>query len=122
MVEAVIAYPLTLLALMSVICLIMGLYGQAQSISELHTAMNEKSGNASETIEASNFDSEYVNLRESDYLLYHRIEGDTYDEARAGGLVRRAIGRDYRDSMEVIDEEEYIRCVDAAKGAIKKEV
>lgn len=121
-VEAVIVYPIIIISMMTVLYLLIALYSTAASAAELHTALREEAGNESETVLAENFPRHAVTLRKESGVLYDRIAGECSDTAQARGLIRLFLRRNYRDTIRVMDEERYIRCLDATAGIINEAV
>lgn len=122
MIEAVIVYPIVIIAMMTVLYLLIGLYSAAVSIAELHTALRQEGGNESKTVLAENFSGRAVTLRHENGVFYDRIAGECSDTARTDGLIHLSLQRNYRDKILLMDEEKYIRCLDATAEIISEAV
>ncbi len=122
MVEAAIVYPIVIIAMMTVLYLLMALYSTAASTAELHTALRQKAGNESETVLAENFSEQTVSLHREGGILYDTVQGECSDTAWAEGLFRISLQRNYRDKILLMDEEKYIRCLDATAKIISEAV
>ncbi|MDD2217131.1 MAG: hypothetical protein PHW03_02360 [Eubacteriales bacterium] len=121
-VEGAIIYPLIILSIITALYILIGLYNEAASVSELHTVLRQSSGNESETVKAENFKEGGVELNNKMGIFYDSIQGSIKEEVKAGGLIKVILKKDYCDEITIIDEEKYIRWSDAASGIIKKEV
>lgn len=139
-VEAAIVFPIMVLSIVTVIYILLSMYSQTVSSAKLHMALAEiaadKSGcriygeSQQELIDAafgnkviSDILSEIqINVEKESGIIRKKIIAEVKYKAYAKGVIDRAVIRNFEDEVYVIDEEEYIRCMDIGGKIIKKAV
>ena len=133
MVEAAVIFPLVTMAVIFVIYMLINMYAQVATNSILHTAVADEAMRVSgicmqRDIENEDdfgslhhiwFPDKNVEIERVNSLLGDTLRGNVTDESRVKGLLESVIERKYSIEMEIVDEEEYIRCVDAITGIAK---
>ena len=138
MVEAAIVFPIIVLSVLTVIYILLSMYSQTVTFVKLHLELAEAAADESGTriygetadrliyaAEGNNTVSGLFSGIETDTggwkgIINKRIAGKGSDTARAKGLINRSIQRDFEDEIDIIDEEEYIRCTDTGWKIIKQ--
>jgi len=139
-VEAATVFPIMVLSIVTVIYILLSMYSQTVSSAKLHMALAEivadKSGcriygeSQQELIDAafgnkviSDILSEIqINVEKESGIIRKKIIAEVKYKAYAKGIIDRAVIRNFEDEVYVIDEEEYIRCMDIGGKIIKKAV
>lgn len=136
MVEAAVTFPIVTLAVLFVIYMLINMYSQVVINSKLHIAAADEAMSISqvsmqrEIEKTEDFGSLYhiwfpdkeIEIEKINTLLCDTVCGTVNDEIKSKGLLNSIIQKEYRIEIEIIDEEEYIRCVDAVTGIIKEAV
>lgn len=91
-------------------------------MAELHTALRQRAGNASETVMAENFSEAGIEIHQKKGLFYDTAEGKKDESTGVGGLIQVVFQKVYCDQITLTDEEKYIRWSDTATEIIKREV
>ena len=137
--EAAVIFPIIILSIVTAIYLLISLYSQTAASAALHHALLDEAADESGTslYEMLSMDGREnpANMKISRFIAISEVQiekkngigrkaimGKISDQARAEGLLQRWFFRKYEEEIKVIDEEEYIRCVDIAGGILKKEV
>ena len=139
MVEAAIVFPIIVLSVLTVIYILLNMYSQTVSSVKLHLALTEAEAEMSGTriygetadkliyaaagnvIISELFSDIETNTSEKSGIINKRIVGRGIDKVKAKGFIERSVVRSFEDEKDVIDEEEYIRCIDTGWKIIKKE-
>lgn len=140
MVEAAIVFPIIVLSMLTVIYILLSMYSQTVTSVMLHLELAEAAADESGTrIYGETADkliytaagnktvSELFSGIETDTggrkgIVNKRIAGKGSDMALAKGLISRSVRRCFEDEIDIIDEEEYIRCADTGWKIIKQGV
>ena len=139
MVEAAIVFPIIVLSVLTVIYILLSMYSQTVTSVKLHLELAEAAADESGTRIYGETADRLIYAAAGNktvYELFSGIETDTgdlkgiinkkiagkgSDKARAKGLINRSVQRDFDDEIDIIDEEEYIRCADTGCKIIKQE-
>lgn len=140
MVEAAIVFPIIVLSMLTVIYILLSMYSQTVTSVMLHLELAEAAADESGTrIYGETADkliytaagnktvSELFSGIETDTggrkgIVNKRIAGKGSAMALAKGLISRSVRRCFEDEIDIIDEEEYIRCADTGWKIIKQGV
>ena len=135
MVEAALIFPLTILALIALVYIMAGMYGNAAMNAKTHTELRayaeDKSGiahSASERVSpsdkiAAKALSSGRAISEEGLLLWRKASAVSSREIRGGALLKDAsVSYASDSSVYIIDETEYMRWADLAKEKENTEI
>ena len=134
MVEAAVTFPIVTLAVLFVIYVLINLYAEVVINSNLQIAVVDEAMGVSrvslqrEIDKQDNFGLLYhiwfpeksVEIERENSLICDTLRGSTEAEIKVKGLLNNIIQKEYSVEMERVDEEEYIRCMDAITGIVKE--
>lgn len=126
MIEAAMIFPIMILTIITVIYITVGFYAESILSTAMHMKLTTEAGNLSGTITyceneadrmcADDIISDGIKIMHENTIFKNEVIGETHSRQKIGGLIETESLKIYRDTANVIDEEVYIRCADAATG------
>lgn len=129
-IEAAMIFPIMILTIITVIYITVGLYAESILSTEMHMKLTKEAGKLSGTITycengadgmCADIISDGIKATHENTVFKNEVTGETHSLQKIGGIIGAESSKVYRDTANVIDEEVYIRCADAATGLINVE-